>query len=233
MQTTRIELLTFDLDDTLWPCKPTIIAAEKTLYEWMKRHAPMITSRYDSLQMGEKRLEFVRRRPEFAHDMSQLRIESLHALCDEIGCAHDWIDAAFDVYFKARQQVSLYDDVVPVLDQLAGRYRLAAVSNGNADIVMTGVSRWFEFSVSSADVGQQKPHAAVFETAMHRAGVEPSQTVHIGDDEHRDIFGAREAGIRTVWVNRSGRDWQHEGCSADHHIRDLTELPAILRDMDA
>jgi len=31
MPATRIELLTFDLDDTLWPCKPTIIAAEKTL----------------------------------------------------------------------------------------------------------------------------------------------------------------------------------------------------------
>jgi FMN hydrolase / 5-amino-6-(5-phospho-D-ribitylamino)uracil phosphatase len=233
MQTARIELLTFDLDDTLWPCKPTIIAAEKALYEWMQRHVPMITSRYDSLQLRDKRLEFVRRRPEFAHDMSLLRIESLHALCDEIGCAHDWVDAAFEVFYEARQKVGLYDDVAPVLDQLAGRYRLAAVSNGNADIVRTGISRWFEFAVSAADVGQRKPHAAVFEAAMRRAGVGPAQTVHIGDDEHRDIYGACEVGIRAIWVNRSGKDWQHHGYSAEHHIHDLTELPAILRDMDA
>jgi FMN hydrolase / 5-amino-6-(5-phospho-D-ribitylamino)uracil phosphatase len=233
MHTARIELLTFDLDDTLWPCKPTIIAAEKILYEWMQRHAPMVTSRYDSLEIREKRFEFMRRRPEFAHDMSRLRIESLHALCDELGCAHDWVDAAFDVFFEARQQVRLYDDVAPVLDKLVGRYRLAAVSNGNADIVRTGVSRWFEFSVSAADVGQQKPHAAVFETAMRRAGVGPEQTVHIGDDEHRDIFGASEVGVRAIWVNRSGKDWSHEDCNVEHHIRDLSELPAILRDMDA
>jgi putative hydrolase of the HAD superfamily len=233
MQTDRIELLTFDLDDTLWPCKPTIIAAEKHLYQWMQRHAPVVTSRYDSLEIREKRLEFMHRRPEFAHDMSRLRIESLHALCDELGCAHDWVDAAFDVFFEARQQVRLYDDVAPVLDQLAARYRLAAVSNGNADIVRTGVSRWFEFSVSAAEVGQQKPHAAVFETAMRRAGVGPEQTVHIGDDEHRDIFGASELGIRAIWLNRSGKDWSHEDYSVEHHIRDLSELPAILRDMDA
>ena len=223
----RIELLTFDLDDTLWPCTPTIIAAEKSLYEWMQRHAPAVTARYDSLELREKRLEFMRRRPELAHDLSRLRIESLHALCDEIGCAHDWIDAAFEVFLEARQQVRLYDDVAPALD------RLAAVSNGNADIVRTGVSRWFDFSVSAAEVGQQKPHAALFETAMRRAGVGPAQTVHIGDDEHRDIFGAREAGVRAIWVNRSGKAWRHDGCSAEHHIRDLTELPAILRDMDA
>jgi putative hydrolase of the HAD superfamily len=233
MPATRIELLTFDLDDTLWPCKPTIIAAEKTLYEWMKRRVPMITSRYNSLELREKRLEFMHRRPEFAHDMSQLRIESLHALCDEIGCAHDWVDAAFEVFFEARQQVRLYDDVAPVLDQLVLRYRLAAVSNGNADIVRTGISRWFEFAVSAAEVGQQKPHAAVFETAMRKAGVAPAQTVHIGDDEHRDIFGASEAGIRAVWVNRSGKNWRHDGCDVEHHIRDLSELPAILRDMGA
>lgn len=227
-----IELLTFDLDDTLWPCKPTIIAAEKILYEWMQRHVPAVTSRYDSLELRQKRLQFMRQRPELAHDMSRLRIESLHALCDEIDCEHDWIDAAFEVFFEARQQVRLYDDVAPVLDKLAGRYRLAAISNGNADIDRAGVSRWFDFAVSAADVGQQKPHAAMFETAMHRAGVGPAQTVHIGDDEHRDIFGALEVGIRAIWLNRSGKDWSHERCNAEHHIRDLSELPAILRDME-
>jgi putative hydrolase of the HAD superfamily len=66
---------------------------------------------------------------------------------------------------------------------------------------------------------------------MSRAGAVPSETVHIGDDEQRDIFGASEAGIRTVWVNRSERDWSHTECEADHHIRSLAELPEILREM--
>lgn len=227
----RIKLLTFDLDDTLWPCKPVIMAAEQKLYEWMQQRVPQITQCHDSEAIFHKRRDFMQQRPDLSHDISKLRVESLKALSDEIGLGYDWIDEAFEVFFLARQQVELYSDVEPVLDVLSSEYTLVAVSNGNADIGLTGVDRWFEFSVSAAEVGHQKPHPLVFETAMSRAGVTREETVHIGDDEHRDIFGACEAGIRTVWLNRSNRDWSHTECNADHHIRSLDELPEILREI--
>lgn len=226
-----IKLLTFDLDDTLWPCKPTIMAAEHRLYSWMQQAVPQITERFDNEALLEKRRTFIQQRPELLHDMSKLRIESLRALSDEIGLAYDWVEEAFEVFFQARQEVELYADVAPALDRLSSEYTLVAVTNGNADISLTGIDRWFDFSVSAAEVGYQKPHPLVFTTAMSRAGAVPSETVHIGDDEQRDIFGASEAGIRTVWVNRSERDWSHTECEADHHIRSLAELPEILREM--
>lgn len=225
----RIKLLTFDLDDTLWPCKPVIMAAEEKLYAWMQQSVPQITQRHSSEAIFHKRRDFMQQRPDLVHDMSKLRIESLKALSDECGLGYDWIDEAFDVFFHARQQVELYPDVRPVLDVLSSEYTLVAVSNGNADIRLTGLDRWFDFAVSAAEVGHQKPHPLVFETAMSRAGARCEETVHIGDDEHRDIFGACEAGIRTVWLNRSNRDWKHTECRADYHIRSLGELPEILR----
>lgn len=227
----RIKLLTFDLDDTLWPCKPTIMAAEQKLYAWMQQHVPQITRQLDNEAIFHKRRAFMQQRPDLHYDMSKLRIESLKQLSDEAGLDYAWIDEAFEVFFQARQQVELYEDVAPVLDMLSSDYTLVAVSNGNADIRLTGVDHWFEFSVSAAEVGEQKPHPLVFQTAMSRAGVSAEETVHVGDDEHRDIFGACEAGIRTVWINRSDRDWNHADCRADHHIRSLTELPEILRKM--
>jgi putative hydrolase of the HAD superfamily len=227
----RIKLLTFDLDDTLWPCKPVIMAAEQELYDWMQQRVPEITQRHDSEALFHKRREFMQQRPDLLHDMSRLRVESLKALSDEIGIGYAWIDEAFEVFFRARQRVELFPDVEPVLDDLSAAYTLVAVTNGNADIDLAGVGHWFEFSVSAAQVGHQKPHPKVFETAMARAGAKPEQTVHIGDDEHRDIYGAREAGICSVWLNRSDRDWSHTECEADHHIRSLVELPEILRKM--
>lgn len=226
-----IKLLMFDLDDTLWPCKPTIVAAEDTLYTWMQQRVPQITERHDNEALLHRRREFMRQRPDLVHDMSKLRIESLKALSDEIGLDYEWIDEAFDVFFHARQQVELYEDVAPTLDILSADYRLVAVTNGNADIALTGVDQWFEFAVSAAEVGHQKPHPLVFQTAMSKAGVTTAEAVHIGDDEQRDIFGACELGVRTIWVNRSDRDWNHTECEADHHVRSLTELPEILRKM--
>ncbi len=227
----RIKLLMFDLDDTLWPCQPVIMAAEQQLYEWMQQRVPEITERHSNEAIFRKRRDFMKQRPDLVHDISKLRIESLKALSDEAGIGRDWIDEAFDVFFHARQQVDLYADVEPVLDILSTDYTLVAVSDGNADITLTGIDRWFDFAVSAAEVGHPKPHRLVFETAMSKAGVGSDETVHIGDDQHRDIFGACEAGIRTVWVNRGDHEWIHTECEADHHIRSLEELPEILRRM--
>ena len=228
---TRIKLLTFDLDDTLWPCRPVIMAAENQLYEWMQQQVPEITRQHSLEAIFRRRREFMRQRPDLVHDVSRLRIESLKVLSDAAGIGHDWIDQAFEVFFQARQQVDLYDDVEPVLDTLSKQYTLVAVSDGNADIGLTGIDRWFDFSVSAAEVGHQKPHPLVFETALAKAGVGRDETVHVGDDQHRDIYGACEAGIRTVWLNRGDSEWSHAECEADHHIRSLRELPEILRQM--
>lgn len=229
----KLKLLSFDLDDTLWPCRPTILAAERTLYDWMGRRVPAITHACDMEVIREKRFDYLRQHPELAHDMSRLRVESLQALAQEFSLATDWVDEAFEVFFSARQKVTLYADVAPVLDRLKQDYRLVAVSNGNADIDLTGVGHWFEFAVNAAEVGVQKPHPRVFETVLERAGVSAVETLHIGDDPHHDIYGAVQAGIRSVWVNRSEQAWQHKACRADFHIRTLTELPQVIEKLEA
>lgn len=228
-----IKLLTFDLDDTLWPCRPTIIAAETSLYQWIQAHVPEITRQYDMEALRLKRLEFLEQRPDLAHDMSKLRIHSLKALAEEMDLDDDWINTAFEVFYEARQKISLYDDVAPALDILQQQYRLAAVTNGNANIEKTGVDRWFEFSVSAAEVGQLKPHPEFFELVLSRAGVTTTEVLHIGDDQHRDIYAASQAGVRSVWVNRSDQQWQHTECEADVHIRSLEELPGVVEELDA
>ncbi|MCW8831025.1 MAG: HAD family hydrolase [Gammaproteobacteria bacterium] len=228
-----IKLLSFDLDDTLWPCRPTIMSAEQKLYDWMQQRVPEITSRFDIEALREHRMAFMQQRQDLAHDMSALRIESLKALAAELELESDWVQAAFDVFYQARQQVSLFDDVAPVLDTLQQDYRMIALTNGNASIEKTGVGHWFEFAVSAAEVGHQKPHPQFFETVLSRAELEASEILHIGDDPHRDIQGAFEAGIRSIWLNRTGQAWQSEEYQADRQIDTLNALPEILREMQA
>jgi putative hydrolase of the HAD superfamily len=209
------------------------MAAETRLYQWMQTHVPEITRQYDMEAMRFRRLEFLKQRPDLAHDMSKLRIESLQALAEEMNLSDDWVNDAFEIFYQARQQISLYDDVAPALDVLQQNYRLVAVTNGNADIEKTGVDKWFEFSVSAAEVGELKPHPKFFELVLTRAGVRTAQVLHIGDDQQRDIFAASQAGIRNVWVNRSNQPWVHTECKADVHINSFAELPRVVEELDA
>ena len=57
----------------------------------------------------------------------------------------------------------------------------------------------------SETAGFTKPDSRIFEIALEKLCVEPSDAVMIGDSWEEDILGAYKAGIRAVWFNRKGK----------------------------
>ena len=226
-----IKVISFDLDDTLWPCSPTIINAERQLHHWLSENVPEITAHYDLYQLRDKRRDFLKAHPELAHDMSALRIRSLEQLAAELDLPVDWIQPAFDVFYEARQQVTLFDDVKPVLDILNQEFTMVSLTNGNANPVMTGISHWFDFSLNAATVGKLKSEPDIYRQVHEKAGIQPAQMVHIGDDPHNDIAGAKSAGSAAIWVNRENRSWEQKGFHTDAEINTLHELPTLLKQL--
>ncbi len=225
----QISLITIDLDDTLWPCMPTIVHAETTLYQWMQEKRPEITQRYSVEDLRDKRRELMGEQPDLFNDLSEARRAHFRQLSEEFNYGHDWIEEGFEVFLEARQLVEFYDDVLPVLTELKQEYKLVALTNGNADIQKVGLGDYFDLQVSAADVAAAKPNPAMFFEAMKRLQTSPENTLHVGDHAIHDISGAQAAGIRSVWVNRSGNEWPEEDFQADFEIADLNELLALLR----
>ncbi len=226
-----IQLLSFDLDDTLWPCKPTILRAEECLYQWLSGHVPAITENYDIYQLREQRQVLFKENPELAYDLTQLRIRSFEMLAEEFDLAEDWIQPAFEIFYEARQQVTLFDDVKPVLDELSKNFCLASLTNGNADTVKTGVDHWFDFSLNATSVGKLKSEPDIYQRVQQLANIEPRQMVHIGDDPINDVSGAKSAGVYAIWLNRQQKPWALESCEPDASIVSLQALPALLKNL--
>lgn len=219
--------LTFDLDDTLWDVADVIGRADAALEDWLARHHPRIPERFGPADLRELMAERARESPEIAHDLTRLRIDALRRAAGAAGYAPAVGDRAFRVFIAARNEVVLYDDVLPALHALHGRYPLASVSNGNADIRVIGLDRFFRTHVSAAEAGAAKPAPEVFRTACERLDVHPAEAVHVGDDPHTDVAGAAELGMYTVWVNRSARTWPG-GPRPDAEVNRLDELHAAL-----
>lgn len=224
----KIKVLSFDLDDTLWPNKPTILHAEKSLYQWLAAHVPVITQRYDLLQLRDKRSAVVNQHPELAHNLSKLRIRSFEQLADEFNLPADWIEPAFEVFYEARQQITLFDDVKPVLDVLNKTFKLVSLTNGNADTIKTGVDHWFDFALNSEAVGKSKSEPDIYLQVQKLTNIKPHQMLHIGDDPVNDVFGAKSAGVFAVWLNREQKTWPLGHCEPDAAITSLHELPTLL-----
>ena len=223
-----IKVLSFDLDDTLWPCLPTISRAETLLYQWLSDHVPVITQSYDMHQLRTMRSELFKRHPELAYDLSKLRIRSFELLAEEFTLPDDWIEPAFEVFYEARQQITLFDDVKPVLDELVKDYRLVSLTNGNADTVKTGVDHWFDFALNSASVGKLKSEPDIYREIQKLTEIDAHQMVHVGDDPQHDVSGAKAAGAYAIWLNRQQKQWLLEDCEPDAVITELYELPEVI-----
>ncbi len=224
----QIRLLTIDLDDTLWPCMPTIMQAEKISYDWLANHKPKITERYSMDALRDKRKQLMQRLPALRNDLSEARREHFRELADEMGYSYDWIEEGFAIFHAARQEVSFYEDVLPVLSELKNRFTLVALTNGNADVTRVGLGDYFNSQVSAADVLAAKPDPAMFIEAMNQFQVGPEQTLHVGDHAIHDVYGSKVAGIRSVWVNRNGISWNETEFQADYEVRDLHGLLKLL-----
>ena len=228
----RITALTFDLDDTLWDVWPVVERAETLLHEWLAARYPRIPARFSTLELRALCGEVAATCPQMAHDRTWLRKEALRLAARQAEYRDFDVEGAFAVFFIARNAVEPFAEVRPTLQRLGQRYRLATLSNGNADLRLIGLDDLFVFSLNAIEIGAAKPDAPMFIEACRRLAARPEQIVHVGDDPEHDVRGAADAGLRTVWLNRNGRAWPG-GPAADAEIRDLSELDALLADWDA
>ena len=206
----RIAAITLDLDDTLWPIWPTIERAERLLHEWLVREAPKTASLLVTPGvLRELREATAKERSDLAHDLSAMRRESIRTALRRAGEDPALADPAFEVFFAERQRVTLYDDALPALRWLSERYPLVAVSNGNADVHLAGVGRWFRSAFSAYKFGSGKPHAPIFRAAAASVGLLPKDVLHVGDDAALDVVGALDAGMQAAWLVRDERPWEH------------------------
>ena len=224
-----IQALTFDLDGTLWDVWPVVARAEQLLHQWLEERYPRISAQFAPLALRDLCQVVGAAHPERAHDRTWLRKAALQYAAQQVGYADFDVEAAFAVFFRARNAVELFPEVHSTLQRLSERYPLAALSNGNADLHIIGIQHLFTFSLNAIGFGAGKPDAEFFAAASQRLGIAPAQIVHIGDDPHDDVYGAAQAGFNTVWVNRNADSWPLTALRADAEISALDELEPLLK----
>jgi putative hydrolase of the HAD superfamily len=117
---------------------------------------------------------------------------------------------AMEIYdeWAACQHFILYDDVTPVLKDLAARgIKIGLISNSHRS--MASFTEHFELNgliagaIASAEHGYLKPHPSIFEAALQLLEVSAAESVMVGDSIAHDIEGALRVGMRGILIQRS------------------------------
>jgi YjjG family noncanonical pyrimidine nucleotidase len=140
--------------------------------------------------------------------------------------------------FSARYLVNLargaflIDGAEALVRSLSGRFNLAIITNGLADVQRPRLARssihsYIEAIIISEEVGAAKPDPKIFDIAFARMD-HPGrdEVLIIGDSLTSDMQGGHNYGIDTCWFNPQGRS--NGRISTTFEIQRLAELPKIL-----
>jgi len=121
---------------------------------------------------------------------------------------------------QTKMNLVLFDDVAPALTDLKSKgVILGLISNVEQDMTETmtrlGLPSWLEVVVTSQDAGAGKPRPEIFQEALRRAGVQPSEAIYIGDQYRVDVIGASGAGMKGILLDRND------------YYGDITDCPKI------
>ena len=189
----KIEAVLFDLDETLHARAPSIVRFARWLYAEASLELPEAEFVATVLKRDERG-----RRP----------TEGLYT----------WLASHFDLGKTAGEVVDayrttawdrpvLYPDAKETLRRLRP-LRLGIVTNGGessqtAKIANSGLDTLTDAVAISGVLDMRKPEPAIFREICDRLGVAPSSCVMVGDSPELDVSGGRNAGMRTIWVERA------------------------------
>lgn len=117
------------------------------------------------------------------------------------------------------QNSANWDQILPgtreALERIRQRYAIAVISNadGKIDAVLRrcGICDCFACITDSGNVGQEKPHPAIFAAALEEMRADPAESLYVGDVYSVDYAGARSAGMQAVLFDVAGayREGEH------------------------
>ena len=165
-----IKVVTFDLDDTLWPLRETILAAHKSANDFLASQVPSVKEILSSNKEREVWGQLIEKDPTMRHRLSELRFNVfkniLQSLDQTEQQAEKLSSEALQIFMNGRHQLTLFNGVEEVLARLKEKYTLGVLTNGNADIKRLGIDHYFSFSFSAEELNDSKPSATHFKKAM-------------------------------------------------------------------
>ena len=200
-----IAALSFDLDDTLYDNAPVIAAAES----WF---AAYLTSRYrlpgyclDVRFWTEQKKLTAQLYPQLKDDVTLLRAQALCDTFERLKRPLKDISEALqlvDIFIDKRSAVSVPPETHRVLQRLALKLPLCAISNGNVRATRLGLKDYFAFDLRPATTPgmARKPAADLYLQAAARLNIPPQSLLHVGDEPMTDVAGALAAGCQCAWL---------------------------------
>ena len=233
----NIEAILFDLDDTLHD--DTLAyqsAAEEVAHDVAAEHeidALALKAAYIAQAEGFwKRLSA----DALKLKMETVRRELWRGALESVGIFDEVLAlrSARSYHDYRKKHYTVFPGTIELLETLRARgKKLGILTNGLSEthrekIALLRIGEYFDALFIADEVGMIKPDPLLFAHACTSLGAAPARTAMVGDRYDRDIRGAREAGLYTVWFNIRCESLPPGSPSPDATCDSLADVARVL-----
>jgi 5'-nucleotidase len=167
--------------------------------------------------------------------IQQLQINRFGRWADKIGISSQVLSKAFLAAMMTEICMPI-EGAINLLNTVKDKVKLGIITNGftelqEARLERTGLKNYFDFLITSEEVGVAKPHQGIFDHALSMMGNPPRENVlMVGDNLESDILGGINAGFDTCWVNINNQLLLESNIKPHYEISALKELNDLLLD---
>jgi len=216
-----IRVVSFDLDDTLYEHRQYVTAGFEAAAEVVQERTGEDV--YDDLVTA------------YFEDGEYER--TFDIVLESRGLSTELVPDLVTKYHDVIGNLSPYPGVSSTLNQLGGQYEIALVTdgkNGKNKLERLGLSDHFHF-VYETDPRDFSKHAPKpFRRLFDHFGVEPNQTVYVGNDPRIDFRQPNRLGMYTVRVEKgllASMEPPDEECRPDVAVTDIDALPTVVHEL--
>ncbi|WP_353117889.1 HAD family hydrolase [Nitratidesulfovibrio sp.] len=165
--------------------------------------------------------EFLQRRPGACRALPQEKLDVLPLVLAEMYRG------------ISRFRLRLYPGVRTILDDLAGRYKLAALSDAQSawavpEMRALDIEHYFNPIIVSGDYGFRKPDRRIFLAALDGLGLEPCDALFVGNDMFRDVYGAKQIDMKTIYFSSNQGRKRSKRAEPDYIVYKFEEIPRAI-----
>lgn len=129
----------------------------------------------------------------------------------------------------SRKRLQLYPNVREVLDELQASYCLALVTDAQScfalpEMQAVGLQGYFRPVIISSHHGFRKPDSRLFEKALDKMDLEPSDVIVVGNDMFRDTYGAKSIGIKTIFFDSNQGTKTYENVAPEYRVQQFADV---------
>lgn len=201
------EVISFDLDDTLYDNTVVIAKAEQDFANFLCKSFNLESKASDPAFWAKFKDKLIAQDLYLEDDVTLLRAHVLYqglislkgSSCISFANCKELVE----YFISIRSNVCVSPKVIELLLELRQHYKLVAVSNGNVDLQKIGLSDIFAYDLRpSYKLYRKKPYADLFNYLQSLYNINPQQILHVGDDPITDVQGSVLANCQCAFLER-------------------------------